>query len=195
MTIWLPLANVSGCQTSANGLSNMLFYLEIWPDVPPDFHYSLCLQLLINGKRWDDNHLTGSLHLYNFEPGTQQHVAWRQRKMATVWIWSCFTKQVELQRAVQECSETEGGAEEREEDGGGGGGEAGQGGGVHQRLLKILTRLLQEGFASGEGGGTWEGKSHAHTALNFWGGEDGQKPADATPEGEGKKNKKQEGKV
>ncbi|XP_056290746.1 divergent protein kinase domain 1C isoform X1 [Pseudoliparis swirei] len=69
--------------------------------------------------------------------------------------------QVELQRAVQECSETDGGVEEDE------GGEAGQERGVHQRLLSILTRLLQEGGASGEGGGAWDEKGHAHTALNF----------------------------
>ncbi|XP_031735313.1 divergent protein kinase domain 1C [Anarrhichthys ocellatus] len=76
--------------------------------------------------------------------------------------------QVELQRAVQECSETDGGEEEREEDGGEGGGEARQRmQSVHQRLLSILTRLLQEGGASGEGGGAWEEKGHAHTALNF----------------------------
>lgn len=67
---------------------------------------------------------------------------------------------------MQECSETEGGVEDRQEDGGGGG-DAGQGRGVHQRLLNILTRLLQEGGASGEGGGAWEGKGHVHTALNF----------------------------
>ncbi|TDG97559.1 hypothetical protein EPR50_G00227790 [Perca flavescens] len=71
--------------------------------------------------------------------------------------------QVELQRAVQECSETEGGVEEDV----GGRGEAGRGRGVHQRLLNILTRLLQEGGASTEGGGAWEEKGHAHTALNF----------------------------
>ncbi|XP_059183386.1 divergent protein kinase domain 1C [Centropristis striata] len=79
--------------------------------------------------------------------------------------------QVELQRAVQECSETDGGVEDKEEDGGGGGGggegEAGRGSEVHQRLFNILTRLLQEGGASGEGGGAWEEKGHAHTALNF----------------------------
>ncbi|KAF1373346.1 hypothetical protein PFLUV_G00259580 [Perca fluviatilis] len=71
--------------------------------------------------------------------------------------------QVELQRAVQECSETEGGVEEDV----GGRGEAGRGRGVHQRLLNILTRLLQEGGASAEGGGAWREKGHAHTALNF----------------------------
>lgn len=79
----------------------------------------------------------------------------------------CFTVQVELQRAVQECSETEGGAEERQEDGAGGGGDASQAEGIHRRLLNILTRLLQEGGASGEGGGAWNGNDHAHTALNF----------------------------
>ncbi|XP_071340440.1 divergent protein kinase domain 1C isoform X2 [Trachinotus anak] len=72
--------------------------------------------------------------------------------------------QVELQRAVQECSETDGGVEEREEDGGGRGG---GGRDIHQRLLNILTRLLHEGGASGEGGGAWEEKGHVHTALNF----------------------------
>ncbi|XP_069033629.1 divergent protein kinase domain 1C [Embiotoca jacksoni] len=70
--------------------------------------------------------------------------------------------QVELQRAVQQCSETDGGVEETEEDGGGGGGRN-----VHRRLISILNRLLQEGGASGEGGGAWEGKGHAHTSLNF----------------------------
>uniref|UniRef100_A0A672FL12 Divergent protein kinase domain 1C n=1 Tax=Salarias fasciatus TaxID=181472 RepID=A0A672FL12_SALFA len=74
--------------------------------------------------------------------------------------------QVELQRAVQECSETDGGMEEAETDGGGGEG-AGRGSDVHQRLLSILNRLLQEGGSSGERGGAWEGKEHVHTALNF----------------------------
>lgn len=69
--------------------------------------------------------------------------------------------QVELQRAVQECSETDRSDEEEEEDGGG------RGRDVHQRLLSILNRLIQEGGASAEGGGAWEGKGHAHTALNF----------------------------
>lgn len=31
-----------------HGLSNVLFDLEIRPYVPPDFHYLLSLQLLIN---------------------------------------------------------------------------------------------------------------------------------------------------
>ncbi|KAM4606144.1 divergent protein kinase domain 1C isoform 2-T3 [Polymixia lowei] len=72
--------------------------------------------------------------------------------------------QVELQRAVQECSETDGG-EEKEE--GGGGGEKGRGRDIYQRLLTVLTRLLEEGGASREGGGSREGQGHAHTALNF----------------------------
>lgn len=71
--------------------------------------------------------------------------------------------QVELQRAVQECSETEGGAEEDAEGRGG----AAQTEGVHQRLLSILTRLLEEGGASGEGGTSREPGSQGHTALNF----------------------------
>lgn len=77
---------------------------------------------------------------------------------AGVWL------QVELQRAVQECSETEGDAEE--DTGGGGGGASGTDG-VHQRLVSILTRLLQEGGASGEGGASREPGSQAHTSLNF----------------------------
>uniref|UniRef100_A0AAQ5XSW1 FAM69 protein-kinase domain-containing protein n=1 Tax=Amphiprion ocellaris TaxID=80972 RepID=A0AAQ5XSW1_AMPOC len=68
--------------------------------------------------------------------------------------------QVELQRAVQECSETD---RSEEEDGGGGRG----GRDIHQRLLSILNRLVQEGGGSAEGGGAWEGKGHVHTALNF----------------------------
>lgn len=71
-------------------------------------------------------------------------------------------EQVELQRAVQECSETGGGVREREEDGGEGGGRD-----IHQHLLNILTRLLQEGGASSERGEAWEEKGHIHTALNF----------------------------
>ncbi|XP_077952543.1 divergent protein kinase domain 1C isoform X3 [Gasterosteus aculeatus] len=69
--------------------------------------------------------------------------------------------QVELQRAVQECSETEGGGVE--EDGGGETG--GRGHSVHLRLLSVLTRLLREGGASREEGGAREEKGH--TALNF----------------------------
>lgn len=70
--------------------------------------------------------------------------------------------QVELQRAVQECSETDGGEEKEEK-----GGERGRGRDIHRRLLSVLTRLLQEGGAASEGGGAWEGKGHSHTALNF----------------------------
>lgn len=73
---------------------------------------------------------------------------------------------MELQRALQECSATEGGVEESEEDGGGGGG-GGGGRGVYQRLFSVLKRLIQEGGASDESGEAWEGKGHAHTALNF----------------------------
>lgn len=71
--------------------------------------------------------------------------------------------QVELQRAVQECSETEGGAEK---DAGGGGGTT-QTDGVHQRLFSILTRLLQEGGASREGSTSRQSRNQGHTALNF----------------------------
>ncbi|XP_029979348.1 divergent protein kinase domain 1C-like [Sphaeramia orbicularis] len=67
--------------------------------------------------------------------------------------------QVELQRAVQECTETDGDVD----DGRG----QGRGSDVHRRLLDVLTRLLQEGGASADGGGAWEGKGHVHTALNF----------------------------
>ncbi|XP_068604132.1 divergent protein kinase domain 1C [Brachionichthys hirsutus] len=70
--------------------------------------------------------------------------------------------QVELQQAVQECSET-GGVTEESEDGGG----DEKGGGIQQRLLGILTRLLQEGGASDRGGGAREKRGHVHTALNF----------------------------
>ncbi|XP_077364423.1 divergent protein kinase domain 1C isoform X2 [Festucalex cinctus] len=61
--------------------------------------------------------------------------------------------QVELQRAVQECSES-GGVDNQ-----------GQGGDrdVHRRLLDVLTRLLQEGGTSDEGQEENEGR----VALNF----------------------------
>lgn len=72
--------------------------------------------------------------------------------------------QVELQRAVRECSETEDGVEEREEVRG----REAVYRRVHQRLLNILTRLLHEGGASGEVRGTWNWEGHVHSALNFW---------------------------
>ncbi|XP_056155751.1 divergent protein kinase domain 1C isoform X2 [Lampris incognitus] len=75
--------------------------------------------------------------------------------------------QVELQKAVQECSETRGGEDKEEENEGGRGGEKGRSRDIHQRLLNILTRLLQEGRASNEGGKSWDGGGHSHTALNF----------------------------
>ncbi|XP_077411160.1 divergent protein kinase domain 1C isoform X2 [Vanacampus margaritifer] len=61
--------------------------------------------------------------------------------------------QVELQRAVQECSES-GGVDKR-----------GQGGSrdVHRRLLDILTRLLHEGGTSDEG----QEENEGHVVLNF----------------------------
>lgn len=38
---------------------------------------------------------------------------------------------------------------------------------IHQRLVNVLTRLVEEGGASVEhGGGAWQ-EGHAHTALNF----------------------------
>lgn len=70
--------------------------------------------------------------------------------------------EVELQRAVQQCSETDGGVEESEEDAGGGGGRD-----VHRRLISILNRLLQERGTSREEGGAWDREGHVHTALNF----------------------------
>ncbi|KAG7526317.1 FAM69C isoform X1 [Solea senegalensis] len=76
--------------------------------------------------------------------------------------------QVELQRAVQECSETDGGVDEREDDAAGGrpgGGSSSRD--IHQRLLNILTRLLHEGGASDEGRREREERGHAHTSLNF----------------------------
>lgn len=69
--------------------------------------------------------------------------------------------QVELQRVVQECSETDRGEEEGEEHRGGGRGKD-----IQQRLLSILTRLLKEGGVKGEGR-TSERTGHAHTLLNF----------------------------
>ncbi len=48
----------------------MLFYLEIWPNIPLDFHNPLLLELLV--KQCKDNILSGSQHLYDLQPGTQQ---------------------------------------------------------------------------------------------------------------------------
>lgn len=83
-------------------------------------------------------------------------------KIMTIYFHSHLRLQVELQRAVQECSETEGGAEEAA-----GGGGTTQTDGVHQRLFSILTRLLQEGGTSGVGGTSQEWRGQGHTALNF----------------------------
>ena len=81
---------------------------------------------------------------------------------------------MELQRAVQDCTEMLGEEEdededeEEEEDGTG---EEGKGeqrsGNIHQHLVTLLTRLLNEGGASSEVGGAREGQGHAHTSLNF----------------------------
>ncbi|MEQ2251330.1 hypothetical protein ILYODFUR_009856 [Ilyodon furcidens] len=68
--------------------------------------------------------------------------------------------QVELQRAVQECSETDGAVEKAEDDGGGGWRD-------HQRLLDILKRLLQEEVVFDERKTTEEEMDPLHTALNF----------------------------
>ncbi|XP_028289827.1 divergent protein kinase domain 1C [Gouania willdenowi] len=69
--------------------------------------------------------------------------------------------QVELQRAVQECSETDGTSEPDDDDRGRPVRD------IHQRLLDILNRLLTEGGASGERGGALDDRDHPHTALNF----------------------------
>ncbi|CAL8399240.1 unnamed protein product [Arctogadus glacialis] len=84
--------------------------------------------------------------------------------------------QVELQRAVQDCTEMLGEeeeeeVEEEEEEEEDGTGEEGKGeqrsGNIHQHLVTLLTRLLNEGGASSEVGGAREGQGHAHTSLNF----------------------------
>ncbi|XP_061614461.1 divergent protein kinase domain 1C isoform X3 [Phyllopteryx taeniolatus] len=62
--------------------------------------------------------------------------------------------QVELQRAVQECSES--GGVNKQGLGGGGGRD------VHRRLFRILTRLLHEGGKSDE-----EHETEGRTALNL----------------------------
>lgn len=62
--------------------------------------------------------------------------------------------QVELQRAVQECSETESDQTGGSRD-------------VHQRLINVLTRLIEEGGASDEQHGGVREDGHTHTALNF----------------------------
>ena len=68
--------------------------------------------------------------------------------------------QVELQKAVQECSETDRGEEEEEQRG------ERRSLDVQQHLHGILTRLLKEGGVTEEGGAT-ERTGHAHTSLNF----------------------------
>ncbi|XP_014826592.1 PREDICTED: protein FAM69C [Poecilia mexicana] len=64
--------------------------------------------------------------------------------------------QVELQRAVQDCSETDGGADDE------GGARR-----VHQRLLAVLRALLQEEVAPEDRKWTKDETEHVHTALNF----------------------------
>lgn len=75
--------------------------------------------------------------------------------------------QVELQRAVQECSETEAEVDRSDQQPGQRRTNTGGRKDIHQRLVNVLTRLVEEGGASVEhGGGAWE-EGHAHTALNF----------------------------
>uniref|UniRef100_A0A3P9P007 Divergent protein kinase domain 1C n=1 Tax=Poecilia reticulata TaxID=8081 RepID=A0A3P9P007_POERE len=64
--------------------------------------------------------------------------------------------QVELQRAVQDCSETDGGADDE-----------GAARRVHQRLLAVLRALLQEEVAPEDRKWTKDEPEHVHTALNF----------------------------
>lgn len=76
--------------------------------------------------------------------------------------------QVELQRAVQECSETHSDQDQRPGPDHRPSPDHRPGHrNVHQRLVHVLTRLVEEGGASAEPGGrVWE-EGHAHTALNF----------------------------
>lgn len=56
--------------TLAHGLSNMLFYLKIRPNLDPEFHCSVPFQFHL--KWWNNNNSSDSLHLH-LQPSTQQH--------------------------------------------------------------------------------------------------------------------------
>ena len=53
---WLN-ANVSCWLPEENEVSNMLFHLEKWSDVPSDVHFPLSLQLPINLEAVNDKNL------------------------------------------------------------------------------------------------------------------------------------------
>ena len=66
--------------TLANRLLNMLFCIEIWPNVPPNLHY----QLAINQEVVTDNNLSVSQCLHGSQPRKQQHTTIQAIKLASV---------------------------------------------------------------------------------------------------------------
>lgn len=48
MIRWERLRSILSPNPLADGLSDMLFYLEMWPEVPPDFHWPSSFPSLIN---------------------------------------------------------------------------------------------------------------------------------------------------
>lgn len=74
----------------ANRLLNMWFYLEIWPEVPPDFHHSLSFLLLII---WINDWLD-CLRYYDLEHVTQQYNIWLPRLSVTLKENSLCVKMV-----------------------------------------------------------------------------------------------------
>lgn len=71
----------------------MLLHPEMWPDVPPVFHYQLSFQSLnINHNLWDSPLYT-TFSLEHSSTTLSQHLsfppwAWHRRKMAALWLWS-----------------------------------------------------------------------------------------------------------
>ena len=53
-------------------LSNMLFYLEIWPSGPPYVQCPLSFRLLVI-RQWIKNSLEDFQHLYDLKPGGQHY--------------------------------------------------------------------------------------------------------------------------
>lgn len=75
--------------TSANKFSNILFYREIWPNVPPQFKYPSSFHLLIHWEAEKDNRLTPVMQFATWKaaalyyPSTQ--VSYTERDANRKW--------------------------------------------------------------------------------------------------------------
>lgn len=71
-----------------NLLSDLLFYLDIWSDVPPDWTIHSLYGCQLIRKQWNDSDLSACQHLYDFLPRIQQYDIWTPLSRMSVWMWS-----------------------------------------------------------------------------------------------------------